>query len=63
MRAGSLLLCLLLSACAGVERRADCAVTVVDHPSKPRPAGRIIVRCDGVPRATIDADRVQTGEP
>jgi len=58
-----LLLCLLLPACAGVERRADCAVTVVDHPIKPRPAGRIIVRCDGVPRATIDADRVQTGGP
>jgi hypothetical protein len=63
MRAGSLLLCLLLSACAGVERRTDCTVQVLDHPSKPRPAGRIVVLCDGLRRATIDAEHVYTGAP
>lgn len=52
-----LTLCLLCG-CGGVETRKDCEVGIYAHPSKPRPAGRILVRCDGLERATIDADKV-----
>jgi hypothetical protein len=32
---------------------------VIDkHPSKPRPAGRIVVGCDGRVVVTIDADEI-----
>ena len=58
MRAGSLLAILWLSACSAREIRRDCAVQVLDHPSLPRPAGRIAVTCDGLRRATIDAGAV-----
>lgn len=52
-----LLLLAMLCGCA-TEVRRDCAVQVLDHPRLGRPAGRIRVVCDGLPRATIDADRV-----
>ena len=49
----------LLTACSAPERRKDCTVSIYDHPTKKRPAGRIVVRCDGLDRATIDAERVR----
>ena len=59
MRGGSLLLALLLVAgCSAPEQRKTCTVAIHNHPTLPRPAGRIKVRCDGVDRATIDARRV-----
>ena len=53
----ALAIALLLSSC-GAEQRRDCTVGIHNHPTLPRPAGRIKVRCDGVDRATIDAKRV-----
>ncbi len=53
----ALAIALLLSSC-GAEQRKACTVGIHDHPTLPRPAGRIKVRCDGVDRATIDARRV-----
>jgi hypothetical protein len=58
MRGGSLLIVLLLVAGCGAEQRRACTVAIHNHPTLPRPAGRIKVRCDGVDRATIDAKRV-----
>ena len=62
MRGGSLLLVigLLVPCVAGcsAEQRTTCTVAIHDHPTLPRPAGRIKVRCDGKDRATIDARRV-----
>lgn len=52
-----LLLCLLLPACSGPEKRDNCTVTVEPHPSQPYPAGVIVVRCDGLERARIVARR------
>ena len=48
----------LLCACSGPETRKDCEVGIYAHPRLPRPAGRIVVRCDGLERAIIDADKV-----
>jgi hypothetical protein len=48
---------LLLVGC-GAEQRQTCTVGIHNHPTLPRPAGRIKVRCDGLDRATIDARRV-----
>ena len=58
MRGGSLLIVLLLVGCGAPEQRRACTVAIHNHPTLPRPAGRIKVRCDGVDRATIDAKRV-----
>jgi uncharacterized lipoprotein YmbA len=49
---------LLLVAGCSAEQRTTCTVGIHNHPTLPRPAGRIKVRCDGVDRATIDARRV-----
>ena len=49
---------LLLVGCGAPEQRISCTVAIHNHPTMPRPAGRIKVRCDGVDRATIDARRV-----
>jgi hypothetical protein len=49
---------LLLVAGCGAEQRKTCTVGIHNHPTLPRPAGRIKVRCDGTDRATIDAKRV-----
>lgn len=54
-----LLLTCLLCACGAPERRANCTVAIYAHPTKKSPAGRIVVRCDGLDRATIDADHVR----
>lgn len=52
------LLALSLEGCSAPEQRQTCTVAIHDHPTLPRPAGRIKVRCDGLDRATIDARRV-----
>ena len=52
-----LLLC-FLTACSATQTRESCDVTIYRHPSKPSPAGRIVVRCDGREQAVIDADQV-----
>ena len=49
---------LLVSGCGAPEQRRACTIAIHNHPTLPRPAGRIKVRCDGVDRATIDAKRV-----
>lgn len=33
-------------------------ITITSHPTKPRPAGRVTVGCDGKPVAEIEADEV-----
>ena len=52
-----ILAALLLAACSAPEQRNHCSVTVEPHPSKPYPAGVIVVRCDGMERARIVARR------
>ena len=53
----ALAIALLLSSCSA-EQRKTCTVAIHNHPTLPRPAGRIKIRCDGLDRATIDARRV-----
>lgn len=49
--------CAGLTACGPlVCQTAD--VGIWPHPSKPKPAGRIIVQCDGKPKVVLDADTV-----
>lgn len=53
--AGCLLLGWWLSGCGPVV----CQTVDVGkwpHPTKPRPAGRVIVACDGKPKVVLDAD-------
>ena len=64
MRGGSSLLLAIgllvpcVAGCGAAEQRKSCTVAIHNHPTLPRPAGRIKVRCDGKDRATIDARRV-----
>lgn len=53
-----LLALLCTEGCGAAEQRTTCTVAIHDHPTLPKPAGRIKVRCDGKDRATIDAKRV-----
>lgn len=50
-------LALALTACAPLQcQTAD--VGIWPHPTKPAPAARIIVKCDGSPKVILDAERV-----
>lgn len=46
-----------VSGCAPLQcQTAD--VGIWPHPSKPAPAGRVIVKCDDKPKVILDADKV-----
>ena len=50
-------LALALTACSPLQcQTAD--VGIWPHPTKPAPAARIIVKCDGSPKVILDAERV-----
>jgi hypothetical protein len=50
---------LLLVGCSAPERRDDCEIQIHNHPTLPRPAGRLKAHCDGKDRMVIDAKRVR----
>jgi len=55
--AGCLLFGWWLSGCAPLNcQTAD--IGIWPHPTKPKPAGTLIVTCDGKPKVVINADRV-----
>lgn len=48
----------LLNGC-GARQCKTVPITITNHPSKPKPAGRVTVGCDGQIVADIEADEVQ----
>jgi len=51
-------LALALAGCSGPVRCERAAIVVERHPSRPKPAGRIFVGCDGRVVVVLDADEV-----
>jgi len=46
-----------LTAC-GARQCKRASVTISNHPTRPKPAGRVTVGCDGEPVADIEAEEV-----
>jgi len=54
-----LLLCAVgFAASCGATRCKQTPIVIVSHPTKPRPAGRVTVGCDGKVLADIVADEI-----
>ncbi len=58
MRAALLAALWLTCACSAPLRCAKSPIVIDKHPTKAKPAGRVVVGCDGRTVVVIDADEV-----